>query len=953
MTNSRRFLAVLLSMFTFAINPAMPLAALAAESAAAAKVPAPTIKYEKYTLPNGLDVILSEDHRLPMVSVNLWYHVGPANERPGRTGFAHLFEHMMFEGSKNVGPKSHFKYLESAGASTINGTTDFDRTNYFETVPSNQLELALWLESDRMGFLLGTLDQEKLTNQRDVVRNERRQSFENTPYGLVEEGLYHELFPKEHPYYASVIGSHADIEAVQLKDVRDFFKQYYSPNNCSIAIVGDFNRADAKELVQKYFGSIPKGPDIPKIEANTPPITSQRRATITDQVELPRLYMAWLTPAIFKPGDAEADLIAHILGKGKSSRLYKKLVYEKQIAQDVSADNSSLTLGSIFSIQATAKAGVKLEDIEKVINEEIALFRKEGPTQKELDGAKNSVESSIIRQLESLGGFGGVADRLNKYNHFLHDPGYLPQDLARYESATADGLKQIADKYLTDNSDAIVYGVPGEKVVSDVPRSKVEDKEEVTGTPVGFDEPWRKNAPHPGPISKISLPSPKSFKLDNGLTVYLAERHQLPVVAMSMVTLAGAEHNPLDQSGLSSFTADMLDEGTKNRSTLQIAEELDQLGARLHSSGSLDANFIGLGTLKKTLTPSLEVFADVALNPAFDEKELDRVRNERITSIKQDKDNPSILARRALRRTLYGTKSPYGYETDGTIESNQKVTRDDLSQFFKSYYTPSNSALAIAGDVTEAEARALAEKYFGKWTGPSVKDAKLPVDNSLKRAIYIVNKPNAPQTVVRIAGLGIARSSPDYASVEVANNGLGGMFSSRLNMNVREKHGYTYGAFSSFDSRRGIGPFVAGASLKTDVTAAGVTEFFKEIEGMSTNLMSDAELKMAKDNWALSLPGMFETSPSVAGTIAGLFVYDLPNNYYEKLPGEIYAVTPKEVEAVSKKYFKPEEMVVVAVGDKAKIKPELEKLNLGPIYELDVDGNPLESAASLEQPTNK
>lgn len=952
MTKSRRFLAVLLSVFTFAVNPAMPLAALAEETSAEAKVPAPTIKFEKYTLPNGLDVILSEDHRLPMVSVNLWYHVGPANERPGRTGFAHLFEHMMFEGSKNVGPKSHFKYLESAGASTINGTTDFDRTNYFETVPSNQLELALWLESDRMGFLLGTLDQEKLTNQRDVVRNERRQSFENTPYGLVEEGLYHELFPKEHPYYASVIGSHADIEAVQLKDVRDFFKQYYSPNNCSIAIVGDFNRADAKELVQKYFGSIPKGPDIPKIEAKTPPITSQKRVTITDQVELPRVYMAWLTPAIFKPGDAEADLVAHILGKGKSSRLYRKLVYEKQIAQDVSADNSSLTLGSIFSIQATAKAGVKLEEIEKVINEELALFRKEGPTQKELDGAKNSIESSIIRQLESLGGFGGVADRLNKYNHFLHDPGYLSQDLARYENATADGLKQIADKYLTETSDAIVYGVPGEKVVADVPRSKTEEKE-VVETAAGFDEPWRKTAPHPGPLSKISLPIPKSFKLDNGLTVYLAERHQLPVVAMSMVTLSGAEHNPLDKSGLSSFTADMLDEGTTKRSTMQIAEELDQLGARLHSSGNLDANFIGLGTLKKTLTPALEIFSDVALNPAFDTKELDRVRNERITSIKQDKDNPSVLARRALRRTLYGTKSQYGYETDGTVESNQRFTREDLANFFKSYYTPSNSALAIAGDVTEEEARALAEKYFGKWTGPSVKSAKLPDDKAVKRAVYIVNKANAPQTVVRIAGLGIARSSPDYASAEVTNNGLGGMFSSRLNMNLREKHGYTYGAFSSFDSRRGVGPFVAGASLKTDVTAPGITEFFKEIEGMGTNLLSDAELKMAKDNWALSLPGMFETSPSVAGSIAGLFVYDLPLNYYEKLPDQIYAVTPKEVESVGKKYFKPEEMVVVTVGDKNKIKPELEKLNLGPVIELDIDGNPTESAASLEQPTNK
>lgn len=948
-------MALLLSVFALSANTSLPLAAVAAETSdtsSTANVAAPTIKFEKYTLKNGLDVILSEDHRLPMVSVNLWYHVGPANERPGLTGFAHLFEHMMFEGSKNVGPKSHFKYLESAGASTINGTTDFDRTNYFETVPSNQLELALWLESDRMGFLLGTLDQEKLTNQRDVVRNERRQSFENTPYGLVEEGLYHELFPKEHPYYASVIGSHADIEAVQLKDVRDFFKQYYSPNNCSVAIVGDFKTSEAKELVEKYFGSIPKGPDIPKIVANTPAITAQKRVTITDQIELPRLYMGWLTPPIFKAGDAEADLAAHILGRGKSSRLYRKLVYEKQIAQDVTADNSSLTLGSIFTIQATAKAGVKLEEIEKVINEELAAFRKDGPTAKELDGAKNSIVSSIIRQLESLGGFGGVADRLNKYNHFLQEPGYLPQDLARYENATPDAVKQVVDKYLTETSDAIVYGMPGKKVVADVPRSE-KHAEEVVETAAVFDEPWRKTAPKPGPLSKISLPVPKSFKLDNGLTVYLAERHELPVVAMSLVTLSGAEQNPLDKPGLSSFTADMLDEGTTTRPTLKIAEELDQLGARVHTHGSLDANFVSLNTLKKTLTPALDIFSDVSLNPAFDAKEMDRVRNERVTSIKQDKDNPSVLARRALRRTLYGTKHPYGFETDGTVDSNQKFTPNDLMQFFKSNYTPSNSALAIAGDVTQDEARSIAEKYFGNWKGSSVKAATMPADRAVKRAVFIVNKPDAPQTVVRLAGLGIARSSPDYASAEIANNGLGGMFSSRLNMNLREKHGYTYGAFSSFDTRRGIGPFVAGASLKTDVTAPGVTEFFKEVEGMSSNQLSAAELKMAKDNWALSLPGMFETSPSVAGSIAGLFVYDLPLDYYKKLPEQIDAVTPKQVEEVAAKYFKPDQMVVVTVGDKAKIRPELEKLNLGPIIELDIDGNPVESAASLEQPTNK
>jgi len=331
------------------------LSSLAAHTAPA--VPAPQIKYEKYTLKNGLEVILSEDHRLPLVAVDLWYHVGPANERAGRTGFAHLFEHMMFEGSQHVGPKEHFHYLEANGASDINGTTDFDRTNYFETLPSNQLELALWLESDRMGYLLGKIDQERLANQHDVVRNERRQSVENSPYGLVEEELYHQLFPKSHPYFADVIGSHRDIEAARLDDVREFFRQYYTPNNASLTITGDIDPAQAKAWVEKYFGSIPSGPPVPKITAVPPQITSEKRSKITDQVELPRVYMGWIMPSIFQPGDAESDLLAEILGGGKSSRLYKSLVYKKQIAQDVTVTNQSLRLGSVFELQATVKPG--------------------------------------------------------------------------------------------------------------------------------------------------------------------------------------------------------------------------------------------------------------------------------------------------------------------------------------------------------------------------------------------------------------------------------------------------------------------------------------------------------------------------------------------------------------------------------------------------------------------
>ena len=404
----------------------------------------PKLQYNKYSLENGLEVILLEDHRLPLVAVNIWYHVGPANERPGLTGFAHLFEHMMFEGSKHVGEKAHFQHLEAAGASNINGTTDFDRTNYFETLPSNQLELALWLESDRMGFLLENLDEKKLENQRDVVRNERRQNIESAPYGLVQEEIFHQLFPQDHPYYASVMGSHADIEAAELADIRDFFRIYYAPNNASLAIVGDIDPERTRALVEKYFGPIAAGKPVPGTKALTPPITSEKRAVVTDQVELPRVYLAWLTDTILTQGDAECDLIAKILGGGKSSRLYKSLVYEKRIAQDVAAQQYSLALGSIFFIEATCKPGITPDALEDAIRKELVRFQEDGPNPGEIERAQNTFEAAVIRGLETLGGFGGVADRLNQYNHCLGDPGYLETDLERYSIATVPSLRSAA-----------------------------------------------------------------------------------------------------------------------------------------------------------------------------------------------------------------------------------------------------------------------------------------------------------------------------------------------------------------------------------------------------------------------------------------------------------------------------------------------------------------------------
>ncbi len=906
----------------------------------------PTIKYEQYKLANGLEVILSEDHRLPLVAVDLWYHVGPANERPGRTGFAHLFEHMMFQGSKHVKANEHFRLLEGAGATDINGTTDFDRTNYFETLPANQMELGLWLESDRMGWLLDNLTGRNLANQRDVVRNERREG-ESQPYDLVEEGMYHQLFPKTHPYYGEVIGSHADIESAELNDVRDFFKTYYAPNNASVAIVGDFDPKTIRALVEKYFAPIPAGPPVPKIDAVTPPITKERRAVITDKVQLPRVYLAWITAPYFKPGDADLDLLALTLGGGKSSRLYKKLVYEKQIAQDVRAEQQSLMLGSIFQITATAKPGVKPEELEKAIEEELATVQKDGITQVELERARNTIETRKIQGLQRLGGFGGKADMLDLYNHYLGDPGYLPKDLARYENATTTSLKKQAET-LTANSRVVVYGVPGEKVVDDVPKRPVPQSAAAMPGGPGNDA-WRATPPAPGKMSAPLLPVPTEFKLPNGMPVYLVEQHALPVLTAQLTVLRGSEANPPDKAGLASFAAMMLNEGTEKRTSPQLADDIAQIGATLAANSTADATQVSGGALTKNADKLFDLLADVAIHPAFREEEIERVRKRRLTTLIQQNDQPQAVAQRVLLHEVYGGKSPYGYLETGTPESTKETTREDMVKFYKSGFAPQDSALVVAGDVTEAHLKALAEKYFGGWTGQATASRAPQVENTLKRRIVIVDKPNSPQSALRIGQVGLQRNSPDYAPVLVMNDILGGLFSSRINLNLREAHGYTYGAFSFFQFRRGTGPFVIGSMIRTDVTAPAVKEVFNEVDKMRAGQVTPEELAMAKESNVRGLTADFETTSQTARTMSNLFVYSLPPDYYRTLPAKIEGVTAADVHRMAEKYVSPDTMVVVVAGDRAKIEPDLKKLDLGTVEAQDTEGKPIVEKAGGEQ----
>jgi zinc protease len=911
----------------------------------------PRLAYEKYKLPNGLEVILVEDRRLPLVAVDLWYHVGPMKERPGRTGFAHLYEHMMFEGSKHVGEKAHFKYLEAAGASDINGTTDFDRTNYFETLPSNQLELALWLESDRMGFLLDTLDRTKLANQRDVVRNERRQGVEGQPYGLAEEAMYHELYPKGHPYYASVIGSHSDIEAARLEDIRDFFKHYYTTNNSTLVIAGDIQKPQAKALVEKYFGPFSPGPTVDPVNVQTPAITSEKRLNVTDSVQLPRVLIGWLAPKAFAEGDAEMTLAAQILGGGKSSRLYRKLVYEQQIAQDATCYDQSLALGSPFVCEITAKPNVTPEQIEKAATDEIEALVANGPTAAELERARNMLEAGKIRNLERLGGFGGVADTLNYYNQYLGDPGYLPKDIARYDAVTTASIQKVAQATLAKNQRAVVTCVPGKKVVDDVPRSPENTDADVKVMPehtAQFEtaQAWRATPPKAGPQPKLELPVPAVFTLDNGLKVFLVQDHNMPLTAIRFQALAGSEANQPDKPGVADFTTAMLTEGTARRTAPQIADETDRIGATLQQATTFDAASVTMSVLSNNTEPALDLLSDVVLHPTFDAKETERLRKERQTSLLQLRDEPFQLALQVGNRALFGKNNPYGYTELGTTETLKTTTRDDLAAFWKAHYTPANSALIFAGDITEAQARALATKYFGEWRATGAPSHPPKAIESSARKVVLVDQPGAPQSVILAYGVGLPRSSPDYAPVTVMNTMLGGLFSARINMNLREKNGFTYGAFSRYQFRRGAGPFIAGAQVRSDVTAPAVRELFKELDRIRTEPLSTEELRMAKDSVIRSLPGEFETRNVVATGMGNIWTYDLPLDYYRKLPSLIEGVTAEDTSRVANKYVHPDHFLLVTIGDRSKVEAGLEELKLGPIEHWSADAEPLAAGAA-------
>ncbi|MFG6433491.1 M16 family metallopeptidase [Roseateles sp. LYH14W] len=910
---------------------ALPAAAAPAQGAVSTEAGQVAIRHEKFTLANGFEVILVEDRRLPLVAFNLWVHAGPRNETKGQTGFAHLFEHLVFAGSKHI-PRGEFdKYVDAAGGTDANGSTNFDRTNYYFTLPSNELEKGLWLKADMLGWMIDEVDSVALANQQDVVRNERRQSAENQPYGIVEEAKYQALYPEGHPYRAVVIGSHADIQSIRLKDVKDFARTYYRPNNATLVLAGDFDPKQARALVQKYFGTLKAGPKPPEVRVATPEITKERRLIVTDRIELSRLSLAWHTPAMFAAGDAALDIAAHVLGGGKASRLYGLLVRDKQLAQSVDVAQESQSLSSVFGIDVVARPGASLEAIEALVDAELAKLAATPPTEAELVQARAVIQTQLLQRMEKVG---ELADLVNHYNQMAGDPGFVGKDLARYAQLTPAAVSAAVAQWLAKERRVVVQALPGEQVLPPevptppMPTKAAKGERESLNAP----EPWRNKPPAAAKAKPLTLPAAQSFTLANGLTVIHSPKAGLPLVIASLVLRAGQAVNPADKPGLAGFTAAMLPEGTTTRSAQQIAESVAALGATLTAQAGSEEARLDFSGLKASTRDGLALLADVVLRPAFATPEIARLKAQRLAALAQQREQAPLLANAVGNRVTYGAGHPLAENALGTEASIQAVDSAALRGFWQAHYRPERAALVVAGDLSEAELRALVEPLFGGWKGEGAAPVvvPLPAAKPIAARTVVVDKPGAPQTALAIVAPGPFAAAPDAAAIKVMNAALGGLFTSRINNQLREVKGYTYGAFSGYAMGRERGQFGIRGSVRTDVTGAALVDIWKEIAGMRAKPMGAAELNRVRNAQLLSLPGLFDTNGAVVAGYAGNWAAGLPLSAITDLPKKYAAVTSATALKAAKEHLDPAQLIVVAVGDKAKVVPQLEAIGRKP-----------------------
>ena len=888
-------------------------------------IPIPDIRYTKFVLNNGLTVLVHEDHKAPIVAVNTWYHVGSKNERPGKTGFAHLFEHLMFSGSDDFN-HTYINALEKVGATNLNGTTNNDRTNYFENVPTSMLDYALFAESDRMGHLLGVLDQKKLDLQRGVVQNEKRQD-ENQPYGVTEELLAENTYPVGHPYSWTVIGSMKDLDAASMSDVQEWFKTYYGPNNVTVVVAGDVTPEVVREKVEKYYGEIPAGPPIAKQQIWIAKRTGTHRGWVQDRVPQARLYRVWNVPQFGSPEEALLDLAAQVLGEGKTSRLYKRLVYRDQIATSATATNDTSEIGGQFDFTLTANPGGDLKKVEKSADEELQAFLKNGPTVAELQLAKTQILGRYARVVERIGGFGGKSDLLATCQTYTGNPDCYKDYLKWVKAATPATVKKAAIDWLSDGDYVLeVHPYPTTfKTEAKLDRSK---------------------EPAPDDAMSLNLPPLQKSTLSNGLKIVLAERHTAPVVNFSLLVDSGYSADPANAAGTDSFEQRMLEEGTAKRDSLKIGEELESLSANFTAGTNLDFSLVNLNTLKSTMDRSLNIYADLILHPAFPEKEFQRLQKERLAGIQREKVTPQPMSLRVIPALIYGKGHPYAvpFTGTGTEASVSKMTREDLAKFHETWFKPNNATLLVVGDTAMAEIKPKLESLFSSWKPGDVPERTVPhVDEPPKDVVYLVDRPGSGQSVILGAQLAPPQNSPDAIPLLLVNGIFGGNFSSRINMNLREDKHWSYGVRTVLPAARGQRPYISISAVQTDKTKESMVELVKEYKNVvGEKPITMEELKDEQDNVTLALPGTFETVQQLSGAYGNILEYGLPEDYYNTFTQKALTVTPQSANEIAKKYILPDHLVWVVVGDLGKVESGIRELNLGEVHKIDADGNPVE-----------
>ncbi len=880
------------------------------------------IKYEKFVLDNGLTLIVHEDHKAPIVAVNIWYHVGSKNEKEGKTGFAHLFEHLMFNGSENF-RDDYFKEMEKIGATDMNGTTNNDRTNYFENVPTSALDIALWMESDRMGHLLGAVTQEILDEQRGVVQNEKRQG-EDQPYGKVWELITKSTYPKAHPYSWTVIGSMEDLNAASLEDVQNWFKTYYGPSNAVIVLAGDIDPQTALEKVRKYFGDIPPGPPVAEQKAWVPKMTGTHRQIMEDRVPQARIFKVWNIP---QWGTKESDLLnlfSDVLASGKTSRLYKRLVYDDQVATSVSSYLDDNEIAGQFYIDVTIKPGQDLSKVEKAIDEELATLLKNGPTDKELQRVKTQYFAGFIRGIERIGGFGGKSDILASNVTYGGSPDYYKTTMKEIESATPKEITKTANKWLSDGVFILeVHPFPNYKASTEnADRTKL---------------------PKLGKNPEVKFPAVERSILSNGLKIVLAERNSVPVVSFRLMVDAGYAADQKIKPGTAKLTMDMMDEGTKKLNALEISEQLSLLGANLSTGSNLDYSVVSLNALKVNLDPSLDLFADVVLNPSFPEKDFERLKKNQLVAIQREKVTPVQMGLRVFPELLYGKNHAYGNPLtgSGTESSVKSIAREDLTKFRTDWFKPNNATLVIVGDIAMAEIKPKLEKLFNDWKSGEVPVKTInDVEPNEKPVVYIMDRPGSEQSLIFAGYVVPKRNSEDEIAIRTFNDILGGVFTSRINMNLREDKHWSYGSFSILWDTKAQRPFFIYAPIQSDKTKESMVEIKDELEGIiTTKPITKEEFEKDKENQSLSLPGSWETINAVSGSITDIVTYNLPDDYYSKYTSLVESQTLNEVQKAAQKLVKPNQLVWVVVGDRAKIEDGIKSLGYDEVKYLDSDGN--------------